>query len=468
MKALPLPVLTLVFSIWCFSTSLQAQPLVTLQKGINTPGLEHAIVAACFYDTRTDSLVYGFNQHVSVVPASLQKLITTAASLDILGADYRYTTRLLMQGEVDRDGVLQGNLYIVGSGDPLLGSYRYRQTTSDTLFGQWTEALRSRGVERIAGRIYYVTAPFEGLQQHPSWQQGDVGNYYGVGATGLNFHENMYFVHFDAGSDIGQPARVVRIRPKNLSLQEHNGVVTGATGSGDRVVVYGLSSSTERVYTGTVPLGAHDFAIRAALPSPPHTCADLLASYLRTHGISVSKETLEASTAPSDVRTVSIYQSPRLRQIVQYTNRTSNNLYAESLFKTIGAHRLGKGSFETGTHAIEEWLDNIGVEHKGTAVVDGSGLSRLDRVTTDMLCRMLCQLTRKAWFNDYLSSLRTDPQRPKVHYKTGSMDGIRAQAGYISLADGRMLTYAIVINQYECSASAAEKNINDIIEHIAQ
>ena len=191
---LRLVVLLCLCSLFC--TQLHADEL---------PIGSHATLTYCLYDIQASRNLMSRDEQRAVLPASVQKLLTTATAFARLGSNYRYPTRLLARGDVDRDGVLHGDLYIEGSGDPLLGSYRYRQTSADTLFALWTAALRGRGVSRVDGRIYYCASCFDSQQLHDTWQHGDVGNYYGAGVTGLNFHENMYFVHFNAAAREGEP-----------------------------------------------------------------------------------------------------------------------------------------------------------------------------------------------------------------------------------------------------------------------
>ena len=463
--------------------SLQAQPSakvdLTVRQVAQAAGMEHATLSVSIYSTSTGKRIYGYEDQRSVTPASVEKLFTTATGFALLGNDFRFTTRLTMRGELDRDGVLHGNLYITGGGDPLLGSYRYRQTTFDTLFAQWTTALRKRGVRRIDGGVFYNTSIFDNQRLHDSWQWGDVGNYYGAGVSGLNFHENMYFVHFNPGAQLGDAATVARTTPKSLDLLETCTVTTGAAGSGDNVIVYGAPYSKERRYTGTVPLGRKDFSVRAALPDPARTCADLFASYLRTRGISVSLGAREAKAMPDSLRAVMDYLSTPYGTIAQYTNHTSNNIYAESIFKYLGYKGYGRGTFENGAKAVTTYLTGLGLACEGVHIADGSGLSRLNRVTTDFLCRYLVAISHESFFDIFLSTLpragesgtarhllSTLPDGVTVHVKTGTMEGVKSYAGYITTGSDR-LAFAIVSNGYDCSSREAGDLLTRILQTIA-
>lgn len=475
--------LILLSSLFTSQSSL-AQPSAELDQLVHElaekASFRHATLSVSLYNITTEKKLYSYDVQRAVTPASVEKLLTTGAGFALLGSDFRFTTRLTMRGELDRDGVLHGDLYITGGGDPLLGSYRYRQTTLDTLFIQWTAALRKRGVRRIDGGVCYHTNIFDGQRLHDSWQWGDIGNYYGAGVSGLNFHENMYFVHFNPGSKVGDAATVSRTNPKNIELIETNMVTTGKAGSGDNVIVYGAPGSTLRLYTGTVPLGKRDFGVRAALPDPARTCADLFASYLRTRGISISLGAREVYAMPDSLRAVMDYQSVKYSTLAQYTNHTSNNIYAESIFKYLGYKKYGKGSFENGAKALMSWLADKGVSTDGVHIVDGSGLSRQNRLTTDFLCRYLTAMSKEPFFEDYLNSMAKAgesgtaknllPELPEgitVRVKTGTMDGIKSYAGYIITGGGELLAFAIVANNYDCSGREAGTQLTSILQKIA-
>lgn len=466
------------------SCSLSAQVNMEMERTVRevaaSQGMQHASLSVCLYDVATNQKVYGYDEQRSMIPASVEKLITTGVGFAQLGKSFRFTTRLLMYGDVDREGVLKGDLYIVGGGDPLLGSYRYRQTTADTLFTLWTRALQSRGVQRVDGRIRYVTSIFDGPQQHDSWQHGDVGNYYGAGAVGLNFHENMYFAHFNAGSKVGAAATLCRTVPKNLDLVEVNEVGTGVAGSGDGVVAYGLPWFSERFYRGTVPLGAKDFAVRIALPQPAKACADQLSTFLRTHGISVAAAAEEALSSPDSVRTVSEYFSPYYKTIAQYTNHTSNNIYAEAIFKYLGYKQSGVGSFESGREAIESYLKTKDLDLSGVSIIDGCGLSRMNRTTADFMCRYLSVMAKESFADDFRQSLPrvgesgtaknllpTLPKDITVMLKTGTMDGVKCYAGYFVGRQGTLMSFAVFANNYDCSSKQATEALNKILQKMA-
>lgn len=442
-------------------------------------GMQHATFSVCVYSVGKNRPIYSHNAQLALTPASVQKLLTTGAGFARLGSDFRFTTRLATTGHIDHEGVLHGNVYIIGGGDPLLGSYRYRQTAPDSLFDGWFRALKRKGINSIDGKICYLTSIFDDQPLHDTWQWGDVGNYYGAGVSGLNFHENMYFVYFNPGAKLGYPASVVRTQPRNVGVQGRCEVTTGPEGSGDRVVIYGDPGSEDRLYRGTVPLGKKDFAVRGAMPNPAQRCADLFASHLRAHGMNVPTKAMQVYTQPDSLQPVLDYFSSDYYTIAQYTNLTSNNVYAESIFKYLGHARYGKGTYHNGSKAVMDWLREKRLEHGGIRIEDGSGLSRTNRLTADFLCRYLTAMTHEPFFYDFQRSLAVTgesgtaknmlsnlPVGMRVHIKTGSMEGVRAYAGYVTAADGDRLAFAIISNGHECSSQTVAEKMNRVLQKI--
>ncbi|MGX8713586.1 MAG: D-alanyl-D-alanine carboxypeptidase/D-alanyl-D-alanine endopeptidase [bacterium] len=474
----------LILAVLFTAFGVKAQQVIELEKSIDAirkeNGMKHGILSVSVYNITKGKSVYGYNQQVALTPGSVVKLFTTGAGFSRLGSNFRFATKLCIRGEVDRDGVLRGNVYIIGGGDPLLGSYRYRQTSPDSLFDGWSRSLKKKGIKRVEGRVCYYTGIFDNQTLNDSWQWGDVGNYFGAGVSGLNFHENMFFVYFNPGTKVGYPATSVKVSPKNLNVRGTCEVTTGPENSDDNVVIYGSPDGIDRLYRGTVPLGKNEFAVRGAMPNPARQCADLFATYLRTHGVSVSSNSLQVFSLPDSLRTVLDYYSSDYYTIAQYTNLTSNNIYAEAIFKYLGYRLTGLGSFASGVSAVEAYFKDLGLNSEGVNLVDGSGLSNQNRVTADFLCRYLAAVSQEDYFDDFLHSLAkvgesgtakkllpTLPNGISVRLKTGTIKGAKAYAGYIDAANGDRLVFSIISNNHDCTSTVAAEKLNKILLKIA-
>lgn len=461
-----------------------AQNTTALQKAVadlaKDPAMKHASLSVCVYDMQTKSPVYAHNSQQSMVPASLTKLFTTAAGFDKLGSDFRFKTSLAYSGEIDKKGTLNGDIYIIGGGDPVLGSYRYAQTVPDSLFSSWAEAVSAAGIKAVTGRVLYDATIFDGQPLHDNWLWGDIGNYYGSGICGLNFHENMFFIYFTPGSRLGFPTTVARVEPAGLALRIINNVYTGTAKSGDNVIVYGDPGSTIRTCSGTMPIDDKNFSVRASMPKPPLACASLFTTYLRNNKIPVSGSASEAISRPTNTVKILDYSSPTYYIIAQYTNITSNNTYAEAIHRYLGYATTGKGNSTTGAKAVNDFIKRLKLESSGVLLEDGCGLSTHNRVTTDFVCRFLTEMKTTGFFGDFARSmalagengtvkniLNDLPEGTKVRVKTGSMTGVRNFAGYIIKPNGEKYCFAIIANNYECSGSQMRQKLEKIIYKIA-
>lgn len=442
--------------------------------------MKHATFSVCVYNIDKKSNVYSYNAQRAVTPASLTKLFTTAVGFDKLGSNFRFRTKLAYSGQIEKGGTLRGDLYIIGGGDPLLGSYRYRQTVPDSVFAAFHKAVVAAGIKAVDGRVYYDASIFDSHPIHDNWSWGDIGNYYGGGVSGLNFHENMFFIHFTPGGKLGYPATVSRMEPKGLSLHIINEVTTGAARSGDQVIVYGEPGSTIRTCSGTVPIDAKKFSVRASMPKPGQACADLFTVYLRSHKVSVSGAASESLRKPSNLVNLLEYTSPTYYVIAQYTNMTSNNTYAEAIHRYVGHKLFGLGSSANGAKAVSDYLQRLRIESSGVSLEDGSGLSVRNRVTADFICRFLMEVSKASYFDDYLKTIALAgehgtvknmltglPSNVSVRMKTGSMTGVRAYAGYVTTAKGERLCFSVIANDFDCSGNQMRSKLEKVIMKIA-
>jgi len=392
-------------------------------------GVEHASVSAYALNMKTGKVLIDENSEKSLVPASCMKVVTTAAALEILGPESRFQTHLESDGKVE-NGVLQGNLVILGGGDPCLGSAWQSQIET------WVSAVCAHGIKKIEGKVIGDASRWEKALAVPSWQWEDIGNYYGAGACALSFHENCYTLFFKPGKKEGDEASVTRTEPAVLNFDLQNEVKTGPIGSGDRASIYGTEFSQVQHLRGTIPLGVKEFAIKGAIPDPATFCAQLLSQALQKRGIEVADRQVARGSQRAILHTT---DSPSLREIVYRTNQKSVNLYAEHLLKRIGEVVLKEGSTVAGTQAVTQFWKTKQIDLDGFNMVDGSGLSRKNLVTAKQLVAILQEMKKSENFPLLLESF---PKRVEgVRAKSGSMSLHRSYAGYAG-----DIAFAIIIN----------------------
>ncbi len=386
------------------------------------------------------------NGDKSMIPSSCMKLVTAAAALHILGPQMRFSTHLAYDGKIEQ-GTLHGNLYIIGGGDPCLGSDRIASSLSwDKLLNVWSFAVKSLGIERIEGTIIPDSSLWENARAVPDWSWEDIGNYYGAGASALSFHENAYRIFFAPGPQVGDSASVVKIEPSLSHLALQSEVKTGEKGSGDQACIYGSEGTFMQRIRGTIPAGVGEFSIKGALPDPGYACIELFKRSLNSLGISIEdKEIQEASR-----QVFYSMKSPTVSEIIREMQKTSINLYAEHLLKKMGEVELKNGSTLSGTTCVKKFLQNLGMDLSGCRIADGSGLSRKNVITAHQLVDLLILMRKSEFFPEFFHSL-TVP-RAGIHGKSGSMTLIRSYAGY-----SKDIAFAILINQCTDPRRAQEK-----------
>jgi D-alanyl-D-alanine carboxypeptidase/D-alanyl-D-alanine-endopeptidase (penicillin-binding protein 4) len=417
------------------SLSLLAFCLMHFCFGKELYAVDHAIISIYAVHCDTGKIYMDKNSDLSLMPASCLKIVTTAAALHLLGPEYRFETHLEYDGCIDSN-TLYGTIYIRGGGDPCLGSDRTSSSLSwEKQIENWADAIQKKGIQRIKGEIRGDASSWEKALAVPSWAWEDIGNYYGAGASALSFHENSYSLFFKP-TRIGERAYIVRTEPPLPSLILHNEVCTGPEGSGDRACIYGSECSPVHYVRGTIPAGVHEFVIKGALPDPGACCADLLTQELRERGIEI--DTIEVMGLNKRVGLHTTY-SPTIREIVYWTNQKSINLYAEHLLKKIGEVVYKEGSTVAGTRAITHFLANQNIDLNGLNIVDGSGLSRKNLITTKQLVHLLVTMKHSECFPIFFDSL---PQKHAlIRAKSGTLSSVKGYAGYVG-----NIAFAILIN----------------------
>ncbi len=431
--------------------------------------LRHASWSFTAIDVNSGERYRGVNDHLALIPASTLKPYTSGAVLSMLGSDYRFTTSVMMGGEMDQDGVLHGNLYMVGGGDPTLGSERFgAEANIDSLFLRILISLQDLGIHTISGYVMGDGSIFGTMPVTTSWQYEDIGNHYGAGAYGLSAWDNRVTYTFQPGRRPGDPAPLAGTTPDVSYLNVINEVTTGHRGSGDRVNIFGAPYTNQHWLRGTVPAGVASFDVGGALPDPPYQVAFELHNYLVENGISITQPPTThlrvqwmGETDTLIRRTLMVHQSPPLEEIVYWVNFRSVNMYAEALVKILGHERGEAGTTAEGLRVIERFWAGRGVDLSGLNLKDGSGLSRKNIITTQTLARALVVMTQDhSWESFYASfpvagetgsvanRFRRGAARGNLRAKSGTLENVRGFSGYANTASGRTLAYALVVNNY--------------------
>lgn len=460
----------ITISIFCFVIgSLSAQNIQRAIRDLVQDGsMKHAGISITVLDVQSGKVIAEHNKDMCLVPASSMKVVTTGAAISILGNNYTFKTEIQYDGLISKS-VLNGNLFIKGSGDPTLGSDRFRETPSlKVLMNRFQKAIQQKGICRVNGLVIGDESYFGTESRPPSWQINDIGNYYGVGAWGLNIFENFYYLHFRQNPTKDTKPRIINYSPKIPNLLLINEVRSSGD-SVDNAYIFASSYSNLYFVRGSIPVGKGYFTIRGAVPDPPFLAANILMNTLESSGIKTKKqattyfEFVREGNKRKERTTIYTHESPPLASIVKRTNLESNNLYCEALLKTIGKRMNYKGDTYEGTAAVTKFWKNKGLDLEGFRMEDGSGLSPRNAASSYHLASIMRAAAQDTVIFDTFyqslpeagntgtmaSMLKNTRAWGRVRAKTGTMKGIKSYTGYVKTESGKFLSFSIILNNFE-------------------
>jgi serine-type D-Ala-D-Ala carboxypeptidase/endopeptidase (penicillin-binding protein 4) len=405
--------------------------------------------------------LYELNAGKLMMPASNMKIVTLAAAAEALGWDYRFTTTLATHGTLSA-GVLHGDLVVRSDGDPSINT---REGRAEAVIGEWAEALRAAGISTIEGRIVGDDQAFDddGLGAGWSWDYLQYGYAAPVGA--LEFNENLAALVVSPAPAAGGIPTVTLSAGSGLALLNH--AITGAPGSANTIDYRRHLDRAVLEVTGSIPSGAATHTRSVAVVNPTLFFAESLKAGLQARGIAVTGPAVDfddiaAEMPAGEPRVLVTTASPPLRSIATVLMKVSQNLYAETLLKALGASRNRLGTFEGGRRALRSILESWGVPADAQIIYDGSGLSRYNYVTPSSLVSVLERMYKDPRHHDaFLATLpiagkdgtmdvrlRHTRAEGNALAKTGSIANVRALSGFVKSRDGEMLVFSIIANDF--------------------
>ncbi|HVT58260.1 MAG TPA: D-alanyl-D-alanine carboxypeptidase/D-alanyl-D-alanine-endopeptidase [Thermoanaerobaculia bacterium] len=406
-------------------------------------------------EVKSGETVFSYNGDEARVTASNTKLATTAAALDALGPAYFFETQLLLRGKVE-GGALEGDLGVIGGGDPNI-SGRAFDGDSYAVFRDWARQLSARGVRRVQGDLYLDYGLFEARQIHPDWPRAHLDTWYEAPVAALAFNDNCILVRVSPGRR-GGPVRVETLPPVRL-LQ----ITSSARTSGSRRHnhLHVLRRDDRLLVAGTIYEKDDPFETWVSVPDSVLYFGSALVDALAEEGVTVAGRLRPVAALPGPVwQRVAVYRSDLL-DTVRIANKHSQNFYAESLLKLVGARSCGAGSWQQGVQAVGEFLVGLGVPRGSFQMVDGSGMSRENHFTPRQLTLLLRHMYFHRWGAEFVQSLpasggsdgslrhrlASPPYLGNVFAKTGTIEGVSALSGYARAVSGKVYTFSILLNK---------------------
>ncbi len=413
----------------------------------------------------TGRLLYARNARRLLMPASNMKIVTLAAAAETLGWDYRFKTTIETDGAIE-GGALKGNLIVRGAGDPTINN---RDNRARAMFDEWASALKAAGVTRIDGNVVADASAFDrrGLGQGWSWDYLQYGYAAPVGA--LEFNEDIATLTVRPGGKPGDAAQLEL--PPSTGLGLVHQVVTGEAGTATTIDFERVPDSNYLDVTGSIAADAKPATREVAVANPALYFAHSLTLALIERGIPVRglPVVFERSSllAPLPRTAIVESQSPPLREIATTMMKVSQNLYAETLLKAVGAAGGAIGTTDAGRAAAQKIFETWGIPASSYVQADGSGLSRYDFVTAEMIVTLLERMYKDPRHHDaFVATLpiagkdgtistRMKSTRAEANAlaKTGSIANVRALSGYVRTRDGETVVFSILANSFTIPAA---------------
>lgn len=475
MKRFALLILLLFIGIETYAQKERVENYVS--EFVNDQDFDHASISITIRD-HDGNIIGGENSYTSLPSASTAKLFATASALEILGPDYKAKTRIYIEGEVSSEGILNGNIWIRGGGDPTLGSKYFSDASQkDKFINEWVKAISAKGIKGIKGAVIADASEFGYLSTPDAWTWNDMGNYYGAGPSGLTVFDNTVEYHFKTNKYNGGSSEITEFSPPVPGLRVINNV-TSANISYDNSYIYGAPYSLDRIATGSLPMGRSEYIVKGSLPDPELTVGELLYDALLDEGITCQEITRSMRTMPNlkpsydKMTLIHTEYGKTLKEIIKLTNYKSINLFAEHLVCLIAYEKGMIGSVNNGIEYISNyWKSKI--DTKGLYLTDGSGLSRSNGISSSHLTDLLQYMQDKSKYaKEFYASLpvsgesgtlrslcRNEKGHGKIHAKSGTMNRIKSYAGYIESSTGKHFTFAVIVNNFEGSVSSVKKNM---------
>lgn len=429
-----------------------------------------ATVAMQVVNVRTGEEVFARDADRMMVPASTMKIVTAATALKKLGPSYKFTTDFYADDDVKvrGDGTLPGNLYVQGHADPTM--------VVETLW-KVVHDLKMLGIKKIDGNVVYDEGFLDTNYMIPGWdKQSDIDNgpsyFPPIGALSLNYNTVSLIV--GPGEAVGKAARTEFETPAGDYVEIDNHIATTAAGTKrsmriEREVTDDTPAKLKFTLTGTMPADDEATHTYRTVVDPTAHFMAAFREMLGSQGITITGKHVRGKT-PTDGNLLLEHRSEPLTQILMDMNKSSNNFMAETVLRTVGAEMYGlPGTSEKGLKAVGEYLGTLGIKGTDYTAVNGSGLSRLTRLSPSQFTSLLLDMAHDSRVgHEFMASLaiagrdgtlgrRLSDDPGRLRGKTGTIDGVHCLVGYLEAGDGEMYAFSFLVNDIRGDSSQVKR-----------
>jgi D-alanyl-D-alanine carboxypeptidase/D-alanyl-D-alanine-endopeptidase (penicillin-binding protein 4) len=424
---------------------------------------------------------YEQNADRMFMPASNEKIPTSAAALITLGPAFTFETKLYHTGVIE-DSVLNGDLIVVGNGDPTF----YTRFFDDPRhpFFNWADTLLKMGIKKIEGDIIGDDNAFDDQKYGMGWTLGGLPHWWSAEFGALQFNENYVDL------SIIQPATIndsVRIIPNVESgyfsiINKTTAVDTGRT----RIYFDRPYGTNMIIVSGSVRVGNDTLERSPSIWNPTRFYVTVLKETFENKGIQISGNALDCDELPlwnfqpigNDL--ILTHYSPPLKDILKFLMKKSQNLYAETMVRILGLMNSGMGSFYEGKKVIEQVLQDFGIEPDTYSYADGSGLSRYNFISPRQIVKILKGMRGSDYWNIWYNiqpvagvdgtlkrRMKGTKAEGNVRAKTGTISNVRGLSGYLTTAEGEEIVFSFLVNGHLLSSRDTELITDSVLEFIA-
>lgn len=468
------------------AASAQPDPVDVLRKRVAAILADPAIAAGTFgVEARSlatsDTLVES-NDHRLLTPASTMKTLTLAVTADQLGWDFTFDTKATTTGTI-ANGVLDGDLVIVGSGDP---SFEDWDGSASGVFASWAARLKERGISTIGGRIIGNDRVFTDDGLGAGWMWDDMQYGYSAAASGLQFNEGTAQVFITPGAGVGD-APLLALSPSHARVPLVSSLTTGAAGTANAISMEALPRTPGARFTGSIAVDSAKQTRLITVGNPTLYFVNAVRTGLQNNGIDVLGSVADIDDVMNPpvadgAAPVLEHRSATLPALADTLMTLSQNLYAETFLRTLGRLKGSGGTAEAGIAVVRRVLGAWGVPASELVMADGSGLSRYNLVTADAMTTVLAHVYKDTRLRDpYTASLPVAGRagmlsnrmkgtlaEGNVQAKTGSFSNARALAGFLRSASGEPLVFSIIANNYGVAPAEVDRVTDAIVVALAE